>query len=264
MVGQQQFVAPFGQALEPVAAHGLHLLKSARGTGGPDVDFFFFIFQLFADHRRHGKFRGGSAPVARAVVEHRERQARLPVLLEFGLCRAKASHLLEGARVGARVQLGENVVAVDAVPLAQVEGNAVGAAPLQLACREADEVGVARNTRQRKAETEAVGDENILGSHAELTLEKAVAVENIPEQRLGRGGVDIAVLIAAARGHPAPLRDIFAQLFIQFGVILLHQFIAVGALEVEDILGVFFKQGEVGFERVRNILAYGRFQIPQP
>ena len=98
-----------------------------------------------------------------------------------------------------------------------------------------------RNTRQRPAEAEAVGQENISACLPKGLFKIAVAVKYVSEKRFGGGDVDVAVFIRRTGDVPPAVGNVFFKLFEKLGVVFLHQLIAVGAFKVETVIVVFLK-----------------------
>ena len=118
--------------------------------------------------------------------------------------------------------------------------------------------------RQCVAEAKAVRQEDVLAALSELFLKVIVAVQDIAEQALRRGDVDITVFIGAAGDVPAPVSDVLFELFELLGVVLFHQLISVRALKAESVLRVFLKPFKVLVQRLWNVLGDGRLKCPVP
>ena len=231
------------------------------------------------------------AGVARAVVVVVGLQARCPAVARHPgdpvhrrvadvlrhRRRGRAEIVVDVARVVARVERRDHPAAVEALPEPDVEGHAlrrllrrVVAAdrrrrvPRQLLRGEALQAGVREDARERRREPEAVGQHVLRACLAELAAEELGAVENLPEERLGRRRVHVALLHGRPGGEPAAGRHVLLHPLVVGRVVLLHHPVPVRAAEVEHVVRVLLEQREVVVQRPRQELADRLRVVPAP
>ena len=174
--------------------------------------------------------------------------------------------------VAARIEGRQQRAAVDAVPHAPREGILpvigcvveVAAAPAELLRREADQPAVRGQRRQRIAEAEAVGQEDVGRTHAELALVELLSEQDVADERLGRGHVRVVGIPRSARDMPLAAGDVPLHPFVLQGIVLLHPFVLHGAFEAEAVVGEPLHEVEILEERAGDVLADGGLHVPVP
>ena len=242
-----------GQVAEHLVRRcGQHL----DGAGAGDADL-----QLL-----HVRFADRAALIPHAKVAVAEPQAGLclfPVqrrgpVLRFGPV------VDDPADVVPRVQGRRDFRPVGTAPPAHVEGDAVDRTPVQFLGRKSLQAAVRRHGGQRPPEPEAVRQEDVDAGPVELAPEEAVAVQELPRQRLGRHDVHVAALQGATRRGPAPVGHVALQALPQVRVVLAQQMVAMGPLEAVPEAGVPIHQVHRVPERRRDELLDRLHDRPPP
>ena len=214
---------------------------------------------------------GRAVQVAAAVIAH----GRIVEAV-----RSAADEILVIPRVGrqfggipARIEGRHERLPVDTVPYAPREGvllvigcvgEEVVLAPAQLLGRETDQAAVGRQRRQRVPEPEAVGQEDVGRTHAELALVELLSLQDVADERLGRRHVGVVGIPRRAADVPAPLVDILLQTGVVQRIVLLHPSVDDAALEIELVIGIPLQHPEVLEEDARNVFPDGVGQVPVP
>lgn len=137
-------------------------------------------------------------------------------------------------------------------------------APLELLGREPDQPGMCGDRRQRIAEPEAVGQENVVRLHAELLAVEPLSQQNVTEKRFRGGNVGVGGVPRAAADVPAAAADPLLHLSVQVGIILLHPTVLDASLEVENVVGIAFQQPEVLDHRIADVNLDRSLHVPVP
>ena len=183
------------------------------------------------------------------------------------------------AAVTARIQRGQCPAAVRADPDAYVEGNAfrrtlgrIGAADLwrglpigvQLLRGEPLYAGVRQDRRQRCGKAEAIRQHVLIAGLAELMAKVRVAVQDLAEDALGAGQVDVTLLHRGTGRVPAARGDVLRHARVVVRVVLLHEPVAVRSGPVEDVKRVFVDVIEVHAHGFQQVFADGLRHLPAP
>ncbi len=163
-----------------------------------------------------------------------------------------------------RVQRREDRGAVCPVPDPDIERDSDRRSPGEFLCGEAIDAAVGQNGRQRSGEAETVRQHEVRPRHAEVFAEKLVAVHHLPDNRLLRGNVHVALFQRRAVGVPVTRRDIFFQCRVVRRIVLLHKLVPIRAGPVENIIRVLLKQGKVLVQGVGNELVDDLRIAPAP
>ena len=131
-------------------------------------------------------------------------------------------------------------------------------------CRKSGDARVGENRGKRGRKAEAVRKHVLVAFRAELAAEELVAVHYLPDQRLRRGTINIALLNRRASRKPLALLDIAFEPGVLLGIILLHELVAVRAGPVEDIFRMLLENGEVFAQRVWDKFVNDLRVIPAP
>src|ERR1035437_7149914 len=117
---------------------------------------------------------------------------------------------------------------------------------------------------QRCREAEAIGQHVLGAGLAEFGAEELLAVEDLADDALGIGRIDVALFPCRSGGKPAAFGDVLLHLGEIGRVVFLHHAVAIGAAEVEDVVRVLFEQVEIKQHRVLDVLADGGGVLPAP
>ena len=160
---------------------------------------------------------------------------------------------------------GDDASAIRTFPKTDVEGNGGRCHPVaELLGGEAPEAAVSGYGRQREPESEAIGQEQVTASTAELAPEESVAVKNVANERLRGHDVDVGRVEHAAGQPPAAPLDQTFQTLVFLGVVLLHQHVAEGPFEAHYEEGVVLEKREVLLESRRHEVANRVLNRPAP
>ncbi|MCZ7650749.1 MAG: hypothetical protein M5U13_06120 [Thermoanaerobaculia bacterium] len=144
---------------------------------------------------------------------------------------------LDRLAVAARVERREEPRAVRPLPDPERERDRRGspklAAEPELLGREPDHPGVGGNRRQVEGEAEAVGQEEVARAPAERLLEEALAVEDLADERLGRGQDAVHRLPARPGRVPATGRHGLGDLREELRMVLPEQPVPVRPFEAQ-------------------------------
>src|SRR5580698_11230966 len=99
-----------------------------------------------------------------------------------------------------------------------------------------------KDSWQRSRKSEAIRQHIFCAGFSKFVTEPLIAVQNLPKDCLSARRVHITLFHGRARWEPSTLIYIVLQLSEISGEILLHQPVAVGSAEVEDVVRVLFKQ----------------------
>src|ERR1019366_7910036 len=117
---------------------------------------------------------------------------------------------------------------------------------------------------QRCREAEAIGQHVLGAGLAEFGAEELLAVEDLADDALGIGRIEVALFPCRSGGKPAAFGDVLLHLGEIGRVVFLHHAVAIGAAEVEDVVRVLFEQVEIKQHRVLDVLADGGGVLPAP
>jgi hypothetical protein len=123
---------------------------------------------------------------------------------------------------------------------------------------------VRKNGRQRRRESETVRKHVLSAGLSQLLAEPVIAVENLPDDGLGAGRIDVTFLHGGTCGEPSSLIDVRLQPGKIGGIIFLHEAVSVGAAKVEYIVRIFIEQLEIIFHRSANIFIDHLRIFPSP
>ena len=137
-------------------------------------------------------------------------------------------------------------------------------APLEFLGREPDQPGMCGDRRQRIAEPETVGQENVVRLHAELLAVEPLPQQDVAEKRLRRGNVGVGGVPRTAADVPAAAADPLLHLSVQVGIVLLHPTVLNTSFEVENIVGIAFQQPEVLDHRIADVNLDRSLYVPVP
>ena len=119
----------------------------------------------------------------------------------LGLVAGGMAHVVPGGG-----EMSENLRAVDALPQEGVVGELVDVVPAQLGGHEIVHAALFADLWQGRRVAEHVGEPQDPAVHAELLPEKALAVEELPNQGFAGGKVAVGLYPHAAFGLPVPGR----------------------------------------------------------
>ncbi len=183
----------------------------------------------------------------------------------------------DATAVGARIQPGQHALAIRAHPHANVERRAFrrflerfrtsgigGRSPHQLLCGESFHAGVRQNRRQRGWKSEAIRQHVFRAGFAELFAKPVISVKNLPNDRLGAGRVHVALFHRRSRREPSALIHEFLHLCEIRGKIFLHQAVAVGPAEIENVMRIFIEKPEIILHGLANIFVDDLRILPPP
>ena len=164
--------------------------------------------------------------------------------------------------VGRRV-VREHLAAVVALPHERVVLGPVEAVPRQLLRQEARDAGLAHDLRQLPGVAERVRAPELAVAPAELRLEPALAVQELPHERLARREVAVGLDPAAADRHELAALHGCAQPPPELGIALLDPRVLLRLRAREAVLGVVLHVAQLRAEAAQR-LAVGLGQRPQP
>ena len=124
--------------------------------------------------------------------------------------------------------------------------------------------GVRQDGREGGGESEAIGQHVLRAGLAEFLAKPVVPVEDLADDGFGAGRVHVALFHGGARREPAAGIDVGLDLREIGREIFLHKPVAVGAAEIEDIVGIFFEELEIILHRFANIFVDDLGIFPAP
>ena len=206
---------------------------------------------------------GGRAAAAVAPAEHQQAVRRALVVLEVA---RRAAQLGDGrlgvVGVGGR-EVREHGRAVDADPAERVVVGRRVAVPGQLLGEEAADPGAAHDLRELAVVAEHVGVPEHLGAAAEFALEEALAVEELPHERLAGGQVAVGLDPRPADRQPLPAAHALADPRVEPGRAVADPRVLLRLRAGEAVVGVALHQPQLGREGA-HALAVGLLERPQP
>ena len=210
---------------------------------------------------------GGAAAAVAVAKGHQDVVVDLLVLIAL-----PAAH--DGVRVQAAVVGGEKVLlhvlphvnggdevrehlaAVDAAPDEGVVGDLVDLVPGQLGGHEIVDAAALHDLRQGAGIAEHVRQPEDAAVYAELILEKALAVHELPDEGLAGGEVGVGLHPHAAFGLPAALGHALLHARVHLGVALAQEVVEHALAGHEAVVRVLVHQLEDGGEAARHLLAH--------
>ena len=169
-------------------------------------------------------------------------------------------HRLPHAQGGDQVR--QDLRAVDATPAEGIIGHFVKLIPGQLGCHKILDAALLHDLRQRAGIAKHVRQPQDAAVHAEFILEKALAVDELPHQRLAAGQVAVRLHPHAALGLPASLRHALPNARVQLGVALLEKGVQLRLAGHKAIVGILIHELEHRSEAAAHLFARLRHRPP--
>ncbi len=140
-------------------------------------------------------------------------------------------------RVG-RQKMREHPGTVDSLPFKGMVGKGVGFTPGHLLGHEIFDTAFTHQLRQDGAETEGIGQPEIVHLYSEFFLKEALSVVDLANQRFPGGDVAVRLHPHGSQGFPAACFDRLLDLREELGVTLLDQLIQLGLAGGEPVLRI--------------------------
>ena len=137
-------------------------------------------------------------------------------------------------------------------------------APSQFLRGETYQSAMCSERRQRPSEAETVGQEDVRTFRAELLAIESLPQQDVADDGFGRRYQYVVGIPTATTDIPASFTDIVFHFLVHVGIVLFHPSILDCPLEVEQVIGVAFQQGEIAFQSIFHVFVDGRLHIPVP
>ena len=136
--------------------------------------------------------------------------------------------------------------------------------PCEFLRRETLHAGVRQDGRQGSRESEAVRQHVFGAGLAKLFAKPVIPIQNLTNDGFRAGRVHIALFHGGAGWKPPPFLRVLLHLGKIGRVVLLHQAVAVGAAEIENIVRILFEQFEVVLHRLAEVFVDHLGILPAP